>query len=246
MNTLQNYLTTVKQLPIPYEGIVINLAFNIENSLPKFGGNIIILKQMFTGIIEATAVIKSITQEGSNKTYLLESELSKELKVDQSLAHNGVCLTVTEIVGNVYSVTAIAETLLKTTLNEWVVGQEINLERSMSPSNRFDGHIVQGHVDSIALCTSSKNLNGSWEFVFEYDLTSFGHLIVEKGSICLDGISLTVFNIKENMFTVGIIPYTFNHTSLKFMEVGKKVNVEFDIIGKYLDRKIQLHSNGKV
>lgn len=193
---------------------------------------------MFTGIIEQTGIITTVSAFGSNKTYWVESPLWVELKVDQSLSHNGVCLTVEEIANGGHRVTAINETLSKTNLGNWTAGTIVNLERCMQMNGRLDGHIVQGHVDTTAVCTSVAEKNGSWEFSFEFE-KKFGGLIIEKGSICLNGISLTVFNITENAFSVGIIPYTYNHTNIKQLKKGDFVNIEFDVLGKYVQRMLQ-------
>jgi len=194
---------------------------------------------MFTGIIESTGIIKKIVSTGTNKTFLIESPISQELKVDQSIAHNGVCLTVESIKGNTHSVTAIEETLKKTNLNHLQDGAEINLERCMVMNGRLDGHLVQGHVDCTADCTKRQTLEGSWEFTFQFP-EKFAHLVIEKGSISVNGTSLTCFNVGRNSFTVAIIPYTFHHTSIKNVIEGTQVNIEFDIIGKYIFRKTEL------
>lgn len=198
---------------------------------------------MFTGIIEQTGVITAITIAGSNKTFWVESPVSHQLKVDQSLSHNGVCLTVEEITNGQHRVTAIDETLTKTNLSHWTEGTFVNLERCMQMNGRLDGHIVQGHVDTTAVCTNVVEKHGSWEFSFEID-GMFSGLIIEKGSVCLNGISLTVFNITKNTFTVGIIPYTYNHTNIKQLKKGNLVNIEFDVLGKYVQRMLQT-ANGK-
>ncbi len=194
---------------------------------------------MFTGIIECIGKIVSVEQKGSNKTFLIESALSKELKVDQSVSHNGVCLTVEEINGNRHLVTAIDETLKKTNLGSWQVGNNINIERCMLMNGRLDGHIVQGHVDATAICTNKKALDGSWEFTFLFP-EKFAALIIEKGSVSVNGTSLTCFNVHKDNFTVAIIPYTFNHTNFSELEINSIVNIEFDIIGKYVQRMQQL------
>ena len=196
---------------------------------------------MFTGIIEARGLITKITESGSNRTFIIESELANQLKIDQSIAHNGVCLTVESTDQNSYQVTAIHETLAKTTLGSWKTGQSINLEQCLQWNGRLDGHLVQGHVDTIATCISKKAMNGSWEFRFQFP-KSFEPLVIEKGSICLDGISLTIFNIEDNEFSVAIIPYTFEHTNLQNLLVGNSVNIEFDIIGKYMSRYLEIYS----
>ena len=194
---------------------------------------------MFTGIIECTGTIEKVESTGSNKTFWIKSPISHELKVDQSLSHNGVCLTVEEIFSSSHRVTAIEETLRKTNLYTLQPGSEINLERCMLMNGRLDGHIVQGHVDCTATCSQKKQLDGSWEFSFEFD-KQFAHLVIEKGSISINGTSLTCFNVSENSFTVAIIPYTFDHTNIKHVIVGSIVNIEFDIIGKYILRKMEL------
>ena len=188
---------------------------------------------MFTGIIECTGLIEKIESNGSNKTFWIQSPISNELRIDQSCSHNGVCLTVEEIAGNKHLVTAIEETLSKTNLGTLKPGIQINLERCMQINGRLDGHIVQGHVDATSTCIEKKTLDGSWQFTFQY-ASAFAHLVVETGSICLNGISLTVFNVKDDLFSVAIIPYTFEHTNMKQVEKGSIVNIEFDIIGKYI------------
>jgi riboflavin synthase len=188
---------------------------------------------MFTGIIEDIGVIKKISSKSKNKTFWIESSISKELKIDQSLSHSGVCLTVEEINSNVHRVTAIDETLKKTNLGNWKTGDLVNLERCLQMNGRLDGHIVQGHVDATGICKSRKENGGSWEFSFEFP-KKFSHLVIEKGSICLNGISLTAFNVKKKSFSVAIIPYTFDHTDIKNVFPESKVNLEFDIIGKYI------------
>ncbi len=197
---------------------------------------------MFTGIIEETGKITNIEKVGTNLRFWVESPLASQLKIDQSLSHNGVCLTIEEIKDNSYRVTAIAETLKKTNLSKWKQGSLINLERCMTLNGRLDGHIVQGHVDTMAICNKVTEKNGSWE----YDLTidaSFASLIIEKGSICLNGISLTIFNVTRNGFTVAIIPYTYEHTNMQQLQENDTVNIEFDMIGKYVNRMHQLQSS---
>lgn len=194
---------------------------------------------MFTGIIECTGIIEKVESNGSNKTFWVNSPISNELKVDQSLAHNGVCLTVEEISHNTHKVTAIEETLRKTNLGLLQSGTEINLERCMVMNGRLDGHMVQGHIDCTATCIEMKKLDGSWEFTFEF-AKEFAHLVIEKGSISVNGTSLTCFNVTGNTFTVAIIPYTFEHTNIKHVTAGSIVNIEFDIIGKYIFRKSEL------
>lgn len=191
---------------------------------------------MFTGIIESIGIVSAILKEGTNIHFTIESKLATELKVDQSLAHNGVCLTVTEINGGNYKVTAVAETLAKTNLGEWQKGDEINLERSLRVGDRLDGHFVQGHIDCTAICTDFKTLEGSWLFRFHFP-EQFAALIIEKGSICLNGVSLTIFDVAKDEFTVTIIPYTFVHTNFHTILKGNKLNIEFDVMGKYLLRK---------
>jgi len=174
-----------------------------------------------------------IKQEGTNKHFMLTCSFTNELKIDQSLAHNGVCLTVVQIENDTYRVTAIAETLKKTNLGNLQIGDEVNLERCMPANGRFDGHVVQGHVDQTARCLEVQDQNGSWLYTFQYDAGA-GNITVEKGSICINGISLTVVNATENQFSVAIIPYTYEHTNLKNVKPGDTVNLEFDIIGKYV------------
>lgn len=190
---------------------------------------------MFTGIIEALGQVKGVEQEGSNRTFEIESHMASELKIDQSVAHNGVCLTVVAVAGDLYKVTAIDETLKKTNLCEWKEGTQVNLERCMPANGRFDGHIVQGHVDLTATCTGRNEEDGSWLFDFSYPAGS-NHLTVEKGSITVNGVSLTCFNSGDNSFRVAIIPYTFEHTNFHQLKEGMQVNLEFDIIGKYLQK----------
>lgn len=190
---------------------------------------------MFTGIIETTGIIEKITSTGTNKTFWIKSSVSSELKVDQSVCHNGVCLTVEAIDNGIHQLTAIEETLIKTNLGDWQAGDLVNIERCLQMNGRLDGHIVQGHVDTTAICRSVIDKTGSWEYSFEID-RQFASLIIEKGSISLNGISLTIFNIKDNGFAVAIIPYTYNHTNMQQLKAGDKVNIEFDMIGKYVNR----------
>ncbi|WP_129713719.1 riboflavin synthase [Pedobacter sp. SYP-B3415] len=190
---------------------------------------------MFTGIIEALGTVREISAEGSNLHFIIESEISSGLKIDQSVAHNGVCLTVTAVEGNTHTVTAIEETLHKSALGRLQVGNMVNLERCMLMNARLDGHIVQGHVDQTAVCEYVKEMDGSWEFRFSYDPAG-GNVTVEKGSVCVNGISLTVVNSEASSFSVFIIPYTFDHTSIGKIVPGDLVNLEFDIIGKYVAR----------
>jgi riboflavin synthase len=194
---------------------------------------------MFTGIIETLGLVKDIVHSGSNISYLISSSIVQELKIDQSLAHDGVCLTVESTNNDTYQVTAIAETISKTNLTGWKIDSIINLERCMPMNGRLDGHIVQGHVDCTAICTQRIDKNGSWEFQFEYP-TEFAHLVIEKGSIAVNGTSLTCFGITNNSFKVAIIPYTFEHTSIQNVLVGSLVNIEFDILGKYVQRNLSL------
>ncbi len=190
---------------------------------------------MFTGIIETIAEVVSIRETGTNIDFTLKSSVTPELKVDQSVSHNGVCLTVTGIQGDAYTVTAVEETLKKTNLGLLRKGSKVNLERCMPANGRFDGHIVQGHVDQTGICTRVENRDGSWLFSFSYD-TGYGHLTVEKGSICVNGVSLTVIDSEEGAFRVAIIPYTFEHTNFHSLAAGEKVNLEFDILGKYIQK----------
>ena len=196
---------------------------------------------MFTGIIESLGKIESIETHGTNKTFWVSSPLTGELKVDQSISHNGVCLTVEELKDNLHRVTAIRETLEKTNLGDWKPGDLVNLERCLLMNGRLDGHIVQGHVDATAVCTERKELDGSWEFRFEFP-KKFSHLVIEKGSISLNGISLTIFNVKKSKFDIAIIPYTFEHTNIQSVAPGSLVNLEFDLIGKYVNRMTELKS----
>lgn len=190
---------------------------------------------MFTGIIETLGRVTDLQKEQGNLHITVASNIAHELKIDQSLAHNGVCLTVVALAEGLHTVTAINETLKKTNLSELQVGDPVNLERCMSMNGRLDGHIVQGHIDQQAVCTNVQETNGSWVYSFEYDQNS-GNVTVEKGSICVNGISLTVFNSLENSFSVAIIPYTHEFTNLNQVKKGTKVNLEFDIIGKYVAR----------
>lgn len=218
---------------------------------------------MFTGIIESLGIIDSIETHGTNKTFWVSSSVSNELKVDQSISHNGVCLTVEELANvgpnvwgrrttgvpengaergagggsgaGLHRVTAIQETLEKTNLSAWKPGDLVNLERCLQMNGRLDGHIVQGHVDATATCIDRKELDGSWEFRFEFP-KKFSHLVIEKGSISLNGISLTIFNVKKSKFDIAVIPYTYEHTNIQSIKPGDKVNLEFDMIGKYVSR----------
>lgn len=186
---------------------------------------------MFTGIIEQLGHITKVVKEDENVHFTVKADFTNELKVDQSVAHNGTCLTVVEINGNEYVVTAIKETLDKTNLGTWEVGTKVNLERCMQMNGRLDGHIVQGHVDTTATCIAIENQEGSWKFTFKYETEQ---VTVEKGSITVNGVSLTVVDSKPNQFSVCIIPFTYEHTNFHQLEVGSKINLEFDIIGKYV------------
>jgi riboflavin synthase len=194
---------------------------------------------MFTGIIETTGTIREVTSYGTNQTFWIESSIVDQLRTDQSVSHSGVCLTIEETSGNRHRVTAIAETLERSNLSMWREGTVVNLERSLKLGDRLDGHIVQGHIDAIAKCNKVDEKNGSWEFQFEFH-KKFAGLVIEKGSIAVNGISLTAFNVKKKCFTVAIIPYTFEHTNIKYIKPGDQVNLEFDMIGKYLLRNLTL------
>ncbi len=188
---------------------------------------------MFTGITETLAKVEKIEKENTNVHFTFTSDITGELKIDQSVAHNGVCLTVVKIDGNNYTVTAIDETLKRTNLGELKTGDLVNLERCMPANGRFDGHIVQGHVDATAKCVEVKDLNGSWEFVFEHEKHK-NNITVEKGSITINGVSLTVVKSTDTSFSVHIIPYTFEHTNFKNIKTASSVNLEFDVVGKYV------------
>ncbi|HTE27841.1 riboflavin synthase [Flavitalea sp.] len=190
---------------------------------------------MFTGIVESVGIIESVSLDGGNAVFWLSSPISEEFRIDQSVSHNGVCLTVDALEPGRHRVTAVAETLDKTDLGTWNTGNYVNLERSMMMNGRLDGHIVQGHVDIIGRILAISDENGSWKFRIGFD-RSFASLIIEKGSVCLNGISLTVFDITFNEFSVAIIPYTYQHTNLKTRKEGDTVNLEFDVIGKYMNR----------
>ncbi|SDX70545.1 riboflavin synthase alpha chain [Lutibacter oricola] len=193
---------------------------------------------MFTGIIESLGIIKNIEQDRDNFHITIESNFTSELKIDQSVAHNGVCLTIVKINGNEYTVTAIKETLDKSNFNFAKIGDKVNLERAMILGARLDGHIVQGHVDQTATCTNVKEEDGSWVYTFEYD-TSLNNITIEKGSITVNGTSLTVVNSRKNSFSVAIIPYTQEHTNFHTFKNGTIVNLEFDVIGKYVAKLIE-------
>ena len=196
---------------------------------------------MFTGIIENLSEIKEINKEGDNLSISLISEITNELKIDQSLSHNGVCLTVVDINNNIYKVTAIKETILKSSIKNWKIGDIINIERAMKLGDRLDGHMVQGHVDQTAICTKISEENGSWYFYFEYQRSS--NLTIEKGSISINGVSLTIVESMDNGFSVAIIPYTYENTNFKNIKVGDLVNIEFDMIGKYIHKIIKAQSD---
>ena len=189
---------------------------------------------MFTGIIEALGTVAELSPKGTNLDFVVESTLAPELKIDQSVAHNGVCLTVVETSPKGYRVTAVDETLQKTNLGQWKVGTKVNLERSMLMGGRLDGHIVQGHVDQTGTCVAITEQDGSWVFSFGFEPK--GHVLVEKGSVCINGTSLTCFDVKEDGFKVAIIPYTYEHTNFHQLSVGDTINLEFDVIGKYVAR----------
>ncbi len=195
---------------------------------------------MFTGIIETLGVIKEIEKEGTNYHYTVLSDLSHELKIDQSVSHNGVCLTVTELVKGGHKVTAIEETMLKTTLGSLKENSIVNIERAMVSGGRLDGHIVQGHVDGTGKCVDIKEVEGSWYFTFSYQPTPL-HFLVDKGSICINGVSLTVVNPVDDQFSVAIIPYTYEHTSFRDINIGDSINLEFDVLGKYIAKYMQLY-----
>ena len=196
---------------------------------------------MFTGIIENLSEIKEINKEGDNLSISLISEITNELKIDQSLSHNGVCLTVVDINNNIYKVTAIKETILKSSIKDWKIGDIINIERAMKLGDRLDGHMVQGHVDQTGICTKISEENGSWYFYFEYQRSS--NLTIEKGSISINGVSLTIVESMDNGFSVAIIPYTYDNTNFKNIKVGDLVNIEFDMIGKYIHKIIKAQSD---
>ncbi len=194
---------------------------------------------MFTGIIQQFGTVKDVIEEGSNLHFWIESGLSSELKIDQSVAHNGICLTVIDIKEGSYCVTAVEETILKTTIGSWKKGDRVNLELGMRLNDRLDGHIVQGHVDTVAELVKVKQSEGSWIFEFKYP-KEFASLIIPKGSICINGVSLTVIDPSFEQFSVTIIPFTFEHTNFSDLIPGQKVNLEFDILGKYILRNEQI------
>ena len=197
---------------------------------------------MFTGIIESLGKITNINLEEGNVDFTIESSISKELKIDQSVSHNGVCLTVVDVKNDTHTVTAVKETLDKSSLKNFNEGDSMNLERAMKLGERFDGHMVQGHVDGVAKCIEVNLNEGSWIYKFEFD-KNWQSLLIEKGSVCINGVSLTVFGINDNTFCVTIIPYTFENTSFKELKPGDLVNIEFDMVGKYLSRFCQLKNN---
>jgi len=197
---------------------------------------------MFTGIIEVLGEIIFIEKESTNIHFTIESKISNQLKIDQSVSHNGVCLTVTKLNENQHTVTAVEETLQKTNLKHWETGQIVNLERAMLLNGRLDGHIVQGHVDTVGACIQKEDFEGSINFTFSFP-EPFAALIIEKGSICINGISLTVFNCTKDQFTITIIPYTMQHTNFNKLRIGETVNLEFDVLGKYILRSQELKEN---
>lgn len=196
---------------------------------------------MFTGIIETTGIVTDVTSSGSNRTFRIESSLSHEFRVDQSVSHSGVCLTVEAVANGLHQVTAIDETLQKTNLADWTTGTLVNIERCLQLNGRLDGHFVQGHVDTTGTCLGVTDRQGSWEFEFSFP-SAFAPLMIEKGSICVNGISLTAFQVGKDRFTVAIIPYTFDHTNIRDIKPGSVVNLEFDMIGKYIQRRIGLEA----
>ncbi len=196
---------------------------------------------MFTGIIEDLGVVTNLKKEQENLHISLKSVFTSELQIDQSVSHNGVCLTIVSIKDDEYTVTAIKETLKKSNIGSLNVNDSINLERAMKLGDRLDGHIVQGHVDQTARCTSIQSQNGSWEYTFEYD-PSLNNITIEKGSITVNGVSLTVVNSGANHFSVAIIPFTYEHTNFKFLEIGSVVNLEFDVLGKYVQKLLTLQN----
>ncbi len=196
---------------------------------------------MFTGIIESLGEVIATRQEGTNMVITIRSSLAPELKIDQSVAHNGVCLTVTRVDGETYDIVAVAETLLKSNIGQLIPGQKVNLERAMIFNGRIDGHLVQGHVDSTGECLSCTPQDGSWEFRFRYP-GQFAGLIVEKGSICLNGISLTIYNVTDTEFSIAVIPYTYEHTNISAVQPGHTINLEFDILGKFVARQLAVKS----
>lgn len=195
---------------------------------------------MFTGIIESTGLVKEVIPNGSNRTFWIESAISSQLKADQSVSHNGACLTVEEVTGHLHRVTAVDETLQKTNLGSWETGTLVNLERCLALDGRLDGHFVQGHVDCTGTCTQIEAKEGSWVLSFRFP-SAFSPLLVEKGSVTVNGISLTAFDVKRKKFSVAIIPYTYEHTNIHALKPGDAVNLEFDLIGKYILRNLNLY-----
>lgn len=196
---------------------------------------------MFTGIIERLGLIVAVDKVGGNTIFKVSTPLTHELKVDQSIAHNGVCLTIEAIHEEIYQVTAIEETLSKTNADNWRVGDVVNLERAMQFNGRMDGHLVQGHVDAVAKCVEIKDMDGSWQYRFQFP-EKFAMLMIEKGSVSLNGTSLTIFEVTKDHFSVAIIPYTYHHTNIHTLQIGHTVNIEFDMIGKYVARFAQLNN----
>ena len=196
---------------------------------------------MFTGIIEALGKVVAVEAKGTNKTFWIESSISPELKIDQSVSHSGACLTIEAIEANRHQVTAIEETLQKTNLGNWQTGTLINLERCLPMNGRLDGHLVQGHIDATAICLQVQDEGGSWLYRFQFP-EQFAVLIIEKGSVCVNGISLTCFDVGRNQFSVAIIPYTYEHTNIQQVQVGQAINIEFDMVGKYIARIAQLRT----
>jgi len=194
---------------------------------------------MFTGIIEKIGIVTDIISSDNNISFWIKSPISEELSIDQSVAHNGVCLTVEKIIEGKHRVTAIQETLNKTNLKQWKKNSFINLERCLPMNGRLDGHLVQGHIDSVAICLEILEKQGSWEYTFEFE-PKFASLIIEKGSITVNGISLTLFEVTKDSFRVAIIPYTYEHTNMQHLIMGDEVNIEFDMIGKYINRMMEL------
>lgn len=210
------------------------------NEAPQIFSTKHTIQIMFTGIIEAGGVVARIVEEGSNVHFEVQSPLAASLKIDQSLAHNGVCLTVVALTDSTHTVTAISETLQRSNLGQVKVGDRLNLERAMAGSARLDGHIVQGHVDGTGVCTAVEEVGGSWYFRFRYTPSPL-HLLVDKGSICINGVSLTVVSPEEDTFSVAIIPYTYEHTNFGQLQPGDTVNLEFDVIGKYIARHLAVY-----
>jgi riboflavin synthase len=200
------------------------------------------IQAMFTGIIETVGLLEEVREAGGNRSFLVRSAITPELRVDQSLAHNGICLTVEKIVQDTYQVTAVAETLAKTNAGQWKKGDKLNLERAMTMTARLDGHMVQGHVDTVAICTRVEEMDGSWKFTFRFP-EKFKALMIEKGSVSVNGISLTAFEVGNNSFSAAINPFTWEHTNLSQLQTGQQVNVEFDMIGKYVERYLLIHKS---